>query len=108
MSYNIGDILLIRFPFTDLSSIKKRPVILIQNENKQGDFVCFQVTSKTTQDKLIAIQNDHLSSGQLKLVSNVKYDKCFTLNSSIVYKKLATADHNFMSTLKNLFCSQVF
>ena len=108
MKYKTGDILLIRFPFTDLSNTKKRPVILIQDENDRGDFICFQITSKTTQDSLIEIQPNHLSNGKLKLKSNVKYDKCFTLNSSIIDKKLATANNYFMTNLKELFCRQIF
>ena len=49
MSYKQGDIVLIKFPFTTLSKSKKRPVLVIKDENEYGDFVCFQITSKSTQ-----------------------------------------------------------
>jgi len=46
--------------------------------------------------------------GELKLVSFVKYDKCFTLHSEMVDKKLASVDDEFLNKMKILFCSSVF
>jgi len=107
MPYSRGDILLIRFPFTDLTHSKKRPVILLQDENEAGDFICFQITSKTTQSHLKPILHENLGEGMLPLRSYVKYDKCFTLNSTIVDKKLAAATDKFLLALKELLCEQV-
>ena len=39
---------------------------------------------------LYAIDSANLIDGDLKLRSFVKYDKCFTLNTDLVDKKLAT------------------
>jgi mRNA interferase MazF len=106
--YKKGDILLINFPFTDLQTSKKRPIIVIQDENELNDFVCFQITSKNTTSKLIKIENNNIEDGVLKLISYVKYDKCFTLNSSLVNKKLAKCNSDFLETLKNKFCNEIF
>ena len=108
MSYKKGDIVLINFPFTDLSKAKKRPVLIIQDENEQNDFICFQITSKSTQKALRLIEYEHIKEGELKLVSFVKYDKCFTLSSDIVSKKLASIDDTLMQELKELFCLKIF
>ena len=108
MTYEVGDILLIKFPFTDLSNAKKRPVLVIQNENSMGDFVCFQITSKDTQSCLTLIKDNDLSAGKLTLTSYVKYDKCFTLNSSIVDKKIARVNTIFNEHIKVLFCTEIF
>ena len=108
MSYKKGDILLIRFPFTDLSRSKKRPVLVIQDENNYGDIVCFQITSQSTQQSIFKIEPNNFNSGELKLVSFVKYDKCFTLNSEIVDKKLASVNDKFLAQIKELFCYMVF
>ena len=104
MQYKSGDILLIKFPFTTLSKSKKRPVLLIKGENEHQDFVCFQITSKSTQSHLLSIQQSDISTGHLSLISYVKYDKCFTLNGSLVDKKLASLNHNFMKQVKQRFC----
>ena len=107
MIYKRGDIVLIDFPFTTLVKSKKRPVLLIKSENKYNDFVCFQITSKNTQSKLYAIDNSDIANGDLKLQSYVKYDKCFTLNSELVNKKLASVNSALMEKLKKLFCNEI-
>jgi mRNA interferase MazF len=108
MSYKKGDIVLIDFPFTDLSHSKKRPVLIVKDENNFNDIVCFQITSQSTQQAICKIEQESLYSGELKLVSFVKYDKCFTLSSEMVNKKLASVDDDFMNELKTLFCNSIF
>jgi mRNA interferase MazF len=108
MSYKKGDIVLIDFPFTDLSRSKKRPVLIVKDENSFNDIVCFQITSQSTQQSICKIELESLNSGDLKLVSFVKYDKCFTLHSEMVDKKLASVDDKFMDELKVFFCNSIF
>ena len=107
MIYKRGDIVLVKFPFTTLLKSKKRPVLVIKSENEYGDFVCFQITSKSTQSKLRAVVDTDILEGNLKLQSYVKYDKCFTLNSELVDKKLAAVNTSLMEKLKILFCNEI-
>jgi len=102
-----GDIVLVKFPFTTLLKSKKRPVLVIKRENEYSDFVCFQITSKSNQSNLYAIDKAHIAEGDLSLRSFVKYDKCFTLNSELVDKKLASVNNDLMETLKKLFCNEI-
>ncbi len=108
MTCNTGDILLIQFPFTNLSESKKRPVLVIKADNVHGDFICFQITSKSTSSNLLKIEQNDLKSGDLKLISFLKYDKCFTLSNQIVDKKLADVNQEFMHKIKGLFCDATF
>ncbi len=41
MSYKVGEVLLVKFPFTNLKKSKKRPVLVVKSENNFGDVVCF-------------------------------------------------------------------
>ena len=107
MKYSKGDIVLIKFPFTTLSRSKKRPVLVIKSENEYHDFVCFQITSKQGQRNVLNIQQSDIYAGDLKLISYVKYDKCFTLNSELVDKKLASVNEAFLAKLKKLFCDDL-
>ncbi len=108
MSYKKGDILLISFPFTDLKNSKKRPVLVIKDENSYGDIVCLQITSNSTQTYLKEINQVDFNNKILKIKSYIKYDKCFTLDSKIVDKKLSSINSNFLEKLKSLFCNTVF
>ena len=102
-----GDIVLVKFPFTTLLKSKKRPVLIIKNENEYSDFVCFQITSKVDQSNLYAIDASSIVDGDLKLRSFVKYDKCFTLNTELVDKKLASVNNDLLEELKKLFCNEI-
>ena len=107
MQCNKGDIVLIKFPFTTLSRSKKRPVLVIKSENEYHDFVCFQITSKKAQINVLNIQLSDLHTGDLKLISYVKYDKCFTLNTELVDKKLACVNEVFLAQVQKLFCDDL-
>jgi mRNA interferase MazF len=59
MMYRQGDILLIPFPFSDLSSTKQRPVLVLSNSEynwSQQDIVVAAITSNVTErDYLIEL-----------------------------------------------------
>jgi hypothetical protein len=41
-----GDLLLVPFPFTDLSAAKRRPVLALTGPDGYGDFIALPVTSR--------------------------------------------------------------
>lgn len=100
--------ILISFPYTDLLSAKKRPVLVVKDENEYGDIVCFQITSNAKQSNLFEINSDDLVEGDLKLRSFVKYDKCFTISTQNADKKLAQIHPASLEKIKKLFCDEIF
>lgn len=108
MSYKTGDIVLVKFPFTNLKKSKKRPVIVVKSENDLNDIVCFQITSNCEQSNLLEIGNDDLADSTLPLKSYIKYDKCFTINVDIVDKNIAKVNISLLDKLKILFCNELF
>ncbi|MFZ5971199.1 MAG: type II toxin-antitoxin system PemK/MazF family toxin [Bacteroidota bacterium] len=54
MEYVQGDVILIRFPFTDLSQTKLRPAVILSIGRTDNvlDLVCVQVTSKAHDDDM--------------------------------------------------------
>ncbi len=86
-----GDILLIPIPFSDLTTNKKRPVLVLSNtkyNSKTSDIVVTAITSNI-EDKeysVLVTQND-LSDGELLVDSLIRVDKIYTLSKNIVLKK---------------------
>lgn len=91
--YRQGEIVLIPFPFTDLSTKKKRPVLVLSNEeyNKRTeDFIVCGITSNIKDIEFsVLIESKDLESGFLPKPSRIKVDKIFTLEQSLVVKRLA-------------------
>ena len=108
MNYKTGDILLVKFPFTNLKKSKKRPILVVNSQNDLGDIVCFQITSNSQQTNLLTIQKDELNHSVFAIDSYVKYDKCFTLNTEIVDKKIGEVTSPLLIKLKQLFCNELF
>lgn len=57
-----GDVVLLPFPFTDLSAAKKRPVLLLSDEDSLGDFLAVAVTSKAGYQSAIPLRQGDLQA----------------------------------------------
>ena len=73
-----GDIVIVPFPFSDLSNFKKRPALVIST--LQGDdLILCQITSQNILDEYaIPLSNEDLTSGSLKRKSNIRPNRIFT------------------------------
>ncbi|MCA1917622.1 type II toxin-antitoxin system PemK/MazF family toxin [Methanospirillum hungatei] len=76
-----GDIIVIPFPFSDLSSVKRRPALVIAPVTGDDLILC-QITSKYHSDPYsISLHPSDLISGTLKEMSYIRPDKLFTANA---------------------------
>jgi mRNA interferase MazF len=86
-----GDIVLIPVPVTDLSSQKRRPVIVISNDayNRRGaDVVVVAMTSNPAKVPYsFEVTSSDLAIGALNRPGTVRVDKVYTLAQSIIVKK---------------------
>lgn len=89
MTFERGELLLIPFPFTDLSATKRRPVVALTAPDHYGDFIGLAVTSRTHHAEVVAISIDDLVSGSLPAASWIRTDRVVTLNASLVTKSIA-------------------
>lgn len=99
--YKQGDIIVVKFPFTDGSEFKKRPALVVSNElvNKTGDYLIVQITSKINNDGLsVTIENNDFLLN-LPLKSFIRTHKIFTVNESLILSKITTASPNFLKTI---------
>ena len=93
---NQKDIVLIPFPYSDLTLSKKRPALIISNEkiNKMQDRICCLVTSKPHKDDL-RITKDCFEEGSLPFESFIKPHRIFTIHEDIILKKFCTINDDF-------------
>lgn len=92
----VGEVVLVPFPFSDLSQAKMRPAVCLADAGR-GDFVLCQVTSNTYGDSTaVAIRNADFASGSLKVASFARPGKLFTANAALIARsvgQLKTASH---------------
>lgn len=102
---NQGDIVLVPFPYTDLSAMKTRPALIISKTKYLEDVILLAITSK--QNELgLQIENGNLAKGQLPLISYVRIDKVVTLKKSIIRKKVAMMKTDICSKIVSEFKKQ--
>lgn len=102
--YKQGDILLIPIPFSDLTSHKKRPVLVLSNDDynsKTEDIVVAAITSNlTAKDYIVMLTSDDLDEGSLKVDSSIRVDKIYTLSQSIVSSKFGAVKKYIVEAVK--------
>lgn len=100
-----GDILLIPIPFTDLSSQKRRPVIVISNDiynRKTSDIVVVALTSNpATVAYSFTITSSDLERGKLNRPSKVRVDKIYTLSQTIVVATFGRVNSTVLDRIRN-------
>jgi mRNA interferase MazF len=100
-SLEFGDIVLLKFPFTDGQNHKKRPALVL-NDFNDGDIIVCRITSqiyKTRQDVLI---HDWEIAG-LKLPSRVY--KIATLEKEMVERVMGKIDVSTRNKVKKIIKS---
>jgi mRNA interferase MazF len=89
--YKKGDIVIVKFPYTNLKKFKLRPALIISNSsiNKTGDYILMQITSKFKNDEVTLDLEEEFYSGNksLPLKSYLKLHKVFTINEELIQKK---------------------
>ncbi|ABU58933.1 type II toxin-antitoxin system PemK/MazF family toxin [Roseiflexus castenholzii] len=79
-----GDVVVVPFPFSDLSAAKRRPALVVATLTGDDVILC-QITSKAiTDNDALAISDSDFTSGGLRQDSNVRPNRIFTADSNIV------------------------
>src|SRR5262245_47808343 len=91
--FDFGAIVLVPFPFTDLSRTKVRPALIVSKpvEGSPDLVVCF-ITSRDTSSQPNALPLAASKVSGLKVPSAVRFDKIATLSRKIVQGELGRID----------------
>lgn len=94
-----GDVVLVRFPFTNLSGSKLRPAVVI-SDNSLDLTVCFITTQLQWKESTDVELAPHLSNG-LRKQSLIRTSKISTLDRSLAKGLLGQLNTNELSDLNN-------
>ncbi len=85
-----GGVVLVRFPFSDLSQTKLRPAVVLADAGR-GDWILCQVTSKPYGDtRAIKMEDTGFATGSLRVLSYARPGKLFTANRDLIVSEVAT------------------
>jgi mRNA interferase MazF len=100
--YRQGEIVLIPVPFSDLTASKKRPVLVISNDEyntASQDIIVTAVTSNLVQQGIPITTND-MTQGILPKPSIIRSDKIYTLHQHIVVKRIGRVADSILDTVR--------
>ena len=84
-----GDVVVLSFPYSDLTGKKKRPALVVANVNK--DFILSEITSQYNLDHFsIILLDSDFKDGSLSLPSVIKPYRIFTAEASIIQYKVGS------------------
>lgn len=79
-----GDVVVVPFPFSDLTQAKRRPALIVA-ELEGDDLILCQITSQGIKDRYaIALDDGDFATAGLKRPSNVRPNRLFTADRNIV------------------------
>ena len=79
-----GDVVVVPFPFSDLSASKKRPALVVATLTGNDVILC-QITSKTISDGYaVPVANADFKTGTLHQDGNIRPNRLFTADSNII------------------------
>ena len=83
-----GDVVVIPFPFSDLSQSKRRPALVL-TVLQGNDLILCQITSKSVKDNYaIPVDQNDFASGHLNQESNIRPNRLFTADSQIILYRI--------------------
>lgn len=103
--YRPGDIILVPFPFTDLTTFKQRPAVIISSSKfnrARGDVIIAAITShiegKMAEDEYRLDKSEQHAAG-LPLPSIIKLGKIVTLDQRLIRKTLGRLPKKTMNLI---------
>ncbi|MDI6764310.1 MAG: type II toxin-antitoxin system PemK/MazF family toxin [Thermodesulfobacteriota bacterium] len=82
-----GDVIVVPFPFSDLSKAKRRPALVVA-DLEGDDLILCQMTSQSVLDSYsIPLDEEHFESGSLNRKSNIRPNRLFTADNKIILYK---------------------
>ena len=99
-NYSKNDVILVRYPFADLSSLKVRPAVIISAPHISEDVFIIPLTSKTSSLLPGEFVLKDWKSARLNVITAVKRG-IYTVNKSLIIKKIGKLSTSDSKRLEN-------
>ena len=85
-----GSVVLVRFPFSDLSQTRLRPAVVLADSGRR-DWILCQITRNAYSDAdAVEIASGDFQTGALNVISYARPGKVFTASESLLVSLIAT------------------
>lgn len=108
--YKFGTIVLVPFPFTDLTSMKLRPALIIsKTDPRNSDVIVAFITSQKFPKKkikkhfLLKTSHRDFSQSGLKVDSIFRFDKIATLHKKLILGELGLLSYRLLKQMAKSF-----
>lgn len=88
-----GDVVVIPFPFSDLSSNKKRPALIVATLEGDDIILCL-ITSSRSDIYSLTLGDKDFKEGKLDIQSNIRPNRLFTADKSLISYKVGSLKEN--------------
>lgn len=108
-TFEQGDVVLLSFPFSDLSATKQRPAMVLTNATYNGAssdvLVCAITSNLANASHSVLIESKDMATGALVATSRVKADKVFTAEQAIIKKRVGRLKPAIVASVKKELAS---
>lgn len=108
MNYNTWDIILIEFPFSDLSNKKLRPALVISNQsfnNHNNLLLIWIYWNKWISEYSLELTNNDLENWELNKISYFRFHNIFSLEKNLIKSKIAELKKDKLTQVKDKLIS---
>lgn len=95
---------MVPYPFSDLSSSKRRPVLARTAPDPLGDFIGCPVTSRQGRSQARPLLPEDIVEGSLPLASWIRTDRVVTLHVGLVVKRFGRVSDTVRTAVASEVC----
>ena len=95
----VGSVVLVPFPFSDLSEAKLRPALVLADSGRD-DWILCQITSNPYADpRAVELADADFDTGSLRVTSYARPGKSFTASSSLMVSQVGSLSQATLQTI---------
>jgi mRNA interferase MazF len=96
----VASVVIVPFPFSDLSASKYRPAVVLANAGMGDRILCMVTSNSYADENAIAITAGDFADGLLDRPSFVRPSKLFTASNRLIERRVARLKHETFERIR--------